>query len=141
MLKELKAFLLRGNVLDLAVGIVIGAAFGKIVTSFVADMLTPLLSVFAGKLDFSNLFIALNGQAYPTLADAKKAGVATLNLGLFANAVIDFIIVGIAIFFVMKAANRMKPALAEITTKECPFCKTSINNSASRCPACTSQLS
>ena len=134
---------MRGSVLDLAVGIIIGAAFGKVVTSFVADILTPLLSLFAGRLDFSNLFIALNGQHYGTLDEAKKAGVATLNFGLFANAVIDFIIMGIAIFFIVKTANRLKPAPAETAPliRECPFCKTAINKAAVKCPACTSLLS
>ena len=143
MLKEFKSFLMRGNVLDLAVGIIIGAAFGKIVSSFVGDIITPLLSLFMGKIDFSNWFIALNGQHYPTLEEAKKAGAATLNLGLFTNAVIDFVIMGFAIFLLVKVARRLQlqPVPPPPNSKECPFCFSSVNLKASRCPACTSQLS
>ena len=108
MFKDFKAFLLRGNVLDLAVGIMIGAAFSKIVTSFVTDILTPIISIFSGKMDFSNLFIALDRGVYPTLEEAKKAGVATLNYGNFINSLLDFLIVAFAIFCIIKGANRFK---------------------------------
>jgi large conductance mechanosensitive channel len=130
---------MRGNVLDLAVGIIIGAAFGKIVSSFVGDILTPIISIGLGKVDFSNLFLALNGEAYATLADAKKAGAATLNYGLFINAIIDFVIVGFAIFMVVKAANRFqKKEEAAVTTKACPECLTNIPLAAKKCSACGS---
>lgn len=142
MWTEFKAFISRGNVLDLAVGIIIGAAFGKIVTSFVSDILMPVVSLGLGKVDFSNLFISLNGEHYETLAEAKRAAAPTLNYGLFLNSVIDFIIVGFAIFLIVKAANKMqKPApAASPTTKECPFCHTSIPLRATKCPNCTSAL-
>jgi len=142
MFKEFKEFIMRGNVLDLAVGIVIGAAFGKIVTSLVSDIVMPPIGVLLGKVDFSNLFIDLSGAQHPTLAAAKAAGAATINYGLFLNTVIDFLIVAFVIFIVVKQANRMKrqPALAAPTTKECPFCHTAIPIPATRCPNCTSQL-
>ena len=142
MIKEFKAFLMRGNVMDLAVGIIIGAAFTKIVTSFVGDILTPLLSLAMGKIDFSNAFVALNGETYATLADAKKAGAATLNFGLFGNAIIDFIIVGFVIFMVVRSAQKLQTAepVAPPNTKECPFCKTAVHVAATKCPACTSAL-
>jgi large conductance mechanosensitive channel len=140
VVSEFKSFLMRGNVLDLAVGIIIGAAFGKIISSFVADVLTPVLSLGLGKIDFTNWFFALNGQDYPTLEEAKKAGVATLNYGLFTNAILDFIIMGFAVFLIVKAARRAKMA-ATVNTRECPFCASLINVKAVRCPACTSQLS
>ena len=142
MLKEFKEFVMRGNVLDLAVAVIIGGAFGKIITSFVNDILMPPIGLLLGGVDFSNLFISLNGQSYPSLADAIAAGVPTLNYGIFINTVIDFLIVAFVIFFVVRTANRMKkpaPAAAPIT-KECPFCFTSIPLKATRCPNCTSQL-
>jgi large conductance mechanosensitive channel len=142
MFKEFKEFIMRGNVLDLAVGIVIGAAFGKIVTSLVTDVLMPPIGVVMGKVDFSNLFIDLSGHGYPSVAAAKAAGAATINYGLFLNTLVDFLIVAFVIFFVVKQANRMKrPApVAAATTKECPFCHTNIPIAATRCPNCTSQL-
>ena len=142
MLKEFKEFVMRGNVLDLAVAVIIGGAFGKIITSFVNDILMPPIGLLLGGVDFSNLFISLNGKSYPSLADAIAAGVPTLNYGIFINTVIDFLIVAFVIFFVVRTANRMKkpaPAAAP-TTKECPFCFTSIPLKATRCPNCTSQL-
>lgn len=142
MFKEFKEFIMKGNVLDLAVGIVIGAAFGKIVSSFVSDLLMPPIGLLLGGLDFSNLFINLSSGTYPTLAAAKEAGAATINYGIFLNTLIDFLIIGFAIFLVVRQANRMKreePAAAP-TTKPCPFCLTSIQLKASRCPNCTSQL-
>jgi len=133
---------MRGNVLDLAVGIVIGAAFGKIVTSLVADIVMPPIGLLLGKVDFSGLFIDLSGKNYPSLEAAKAAHAATINYGLFINTVVDFLIVAFIIFMVVKQANRMKrqPAPASPTTKECPFCHTMIPIPATRCPNCTSQL-
>jgi large conductance mechanosensitive channel len=144
MWKEFKEFILRGSVLDLAIGIIIGAAFGKIVTSFVNDVLMPPVGLLLGKVDFANLFINLSGQPYATLADAKAAGAATINYGLFINAVLDFIIVAFVIFLIVRQVNRMrrKPAAvpAEPTTKECPYCFSVIPIKALRCPNCTSDL-
>jgi large conductance mechanosensitive channel len=140
MFKEFKTFILRGNVLDLAIGIIIGAAFGKIVTSFVTDLLTPVISLGLGKVDFSNLFVALNGETYPTLEAAKAAGVATLNYGIFVNALIDFLIVGFAIFMIVKLVNRFqaKEAAKPVDTKECPECLSAIPLKARKCSHCGS---
>ncbi|MHB0938300.1 MAG: large-conductance mechanosensitive channel protein MscL [Armatimonadota bacterium] len=142
MFKEFKEFAMRGSVLDLAVGIIIGGAFGKIVSSFVGDVLMPPLGLLLGKMDFSNLFISLNGQTYASLQAAKAAGAPTLNYGLFANTVIDFIFVAFAVFLLVRAVNRMKrqEAPAAPTTKNCPFCQSYIPLAATRCPQCTSQL-
>ncbi|EJL40303.1 large-conductance mechanosensitive channel [Brevibacillus agri] len=144
MLKEFKEFALKGNVLDLAVGVVIGGAFGKIVTSLVNDIITPLIGLLLGKVDFTNLFIALNGVHYNTLAEAKNGGAATLNYGLFLNSVIDFLIIAFSIFIVIKQLNRFKRkqevVKAPETTKECPHCITTIPIKATRCPHCTSML-
>ncbi len=139
MFSEFKKFIMRGNVLDLAIGVIIGAAFGKIVTSLVNDVLMPLISLATGKIDFSNLFVSFNGQHYDTLADAKKAAAATLNYGLFINTVIEFMIIAFVIFLIVKQVNRfMKPPAAPVTTKDCPECCTAIPIAAKRCPACTS---
>jgi large conductance mechanosensitive channel len=142
MLKEFKEFAMRGNVIDLAIGIIIGGAFGRIVTSLVADIIMPPLGVVLGKVDFTNLYINLSGTSYPSLADAKTAGAATINYGLFINNIIDFIIVAFVIFLLVRAINRMKkaPAPAAPNTKECPFCYTQIPIKATRCPNCTSEL-
>ena len=141
MLSEFKKFIMRGNVLDLAIGVIIGAAFGKIVTSLVNDIFMPVIGLALGKIDFSNLFISLNGQSYPTLADAKKAAAPTINYGIFLNVVIEFLIVAFVIFLIVKQVNRFsKPAPAPVTTKECPQCCTAIPIGAKRCPACTSTL-
>ncbi|HTY61429.1 MAG TPA: large conductance mechanosensitive channel protein MscL [Acidobacteriota bacterium] len=142
MFKEFKEFAMKGNVLDMAVGIIIGAAFGKIITSFVSDILMPPLGLLLGKMDFSNLFINLSGQSYPSIAAAKAAGAATLNYGLFINTIIDFLIVAFAIFLLIRQVNRLKrqPAAAAPTTKDCPFCASAIPVPAKRCPHCTSQL-
>ena len=142
MLKEFKAFVMRGNVLDLAVAVIIGAAFGRIVTSFVNDILMPPIGIVLGKVDFSNLFIDLSGANHPTIAAAKAAGAATINYGVFLNTIIDFLIVAFVIFLVVQQANRLKkpvPAAAP-TTKDCTYCYTSIPLPATRCPNCTSQL-
>ncbi len=142
MLKEFKEFAMKGNVIDMAVGIIIGAAFGKIVTSFVSDILMPPIGRAIGKMDFSNLFINLSGLDYATLAEAKKAGAATINYGLFLNTTIDFLIVAFALFLLVRQINRLKreqPA-PEATTKECSYCFSSIPVKAVRCPHCTSEL-
>ena len=148
MLKEFKQFAMRGNVVDMAVGIIIGAAFGAIVGSFVADVIMPPIGLLLGKVDFSNLFVVLKeGTAaapYASLAAAKEAGAVTLNLGVFINTVISFLIIALAVFLVIRWLNRMKkkeeaPAAAP-TTKECPFCFSAIPIKATRCPFCTSNL-
>jgi len=133
---------MRGNVVDLAVGIIIGGAFGKIVTSLVSDVLMPPLGRIMGNMDFSGLFINLSGTPYPSLAAAKAAGAATINYGLFINTVIDFIIVAAAIFILIKQISRLKkPAeVAAPSTKECPYCLSAVPLKAIRCPACTSDL-
>ncbi|MFN2111447.1 MAG: large conductance mechanosensitive channel protein MscL [Anaerolineae bacterium] len=144
MWKEFKKFVMRGNVLDMAIGIIIGGAFGKIVTSFVNDILMPPIGALLGKVDFSNLFIDLSGQKYASLAAAQEAGAATINYGLFFNTVLDFIIIAFVIFLLIRQVNRMKreepKAPAEPTTKPCPYCFTDIPIKATRCPHCTSQL-
>ena len=143
MLKEFKAFAMRGNVIDLAVGVIIGAAFGKIITSFVNDILMPPIGQLLGKVDFTNLFISLTGVKYASLAEAQEAAAPTLNYGLFIKNIIDFLIVAFIIFLMIRAINRLsrkeeKPA--EVTTRDCPFCQTSINKKATRCPNCTSEV-
>ena len=142
MFKEFKEFAMRGNVLDMAVGIIIGAAFGKVITSIVNDILMPPLGLVLGKVDFSNLFINLSGQSFANLAQAKAAGAATINYGLFINTVIDFIIVAFVIFLLIKQVNRFKkqPAPAAPTTKDCPFCLSAVPLKATRCAFCTSEL-
>ena len=147
MLKEFKAFAMRGNVLDLAVGIIIGAAFGAIVKSLVEDVIMPPIGLVLGNVDFSNLFLVLKegskaAAPYATLADAKGAGAVTVNLGLFLNSVLLFLITAFAVFMIVRAANRMKPPEAEAApnTKDCPFCRMPIPVGATRCPECTSDL-
>lgn len=148
MWKEFKAFAIKGNVIDLAVGLVIGSAFTRIVTSLVNDLIMPLAGALLGKMDFSDLFVLLRpgktAPPYISLAAAKDAGAITLNLGLFINSVISFLIVAFALFFVIKGINRLKaekpPAPAEPTTKTCPYCASAIPIAATRCPNCTSQL-
>lgn len=142
MLKEFKEFAMRGNVLDMAVGIVIGAAFGRIVTSLVNDIIMPPIGLVLGKVDFSSLFFSLTSQHYDTLADAKKAGAAIVSYGVFLNTVIDFLIVAFAIFLMVRQVNRLqKPKPAPVpVTKECQYCASSIPIKAVRCPNCTSEL-
>jgi large conductance mechanosensitive channel len=144
VLKEFKEFALRGNLLDIAAGFIMGAAFGKIVTSLVNDIIMPPIGLLLGKVDFSKLFINLTSQSYATLAEAKTAGAPTLNYGLFVNTVVDFVIVAFALFFLIRQMNRLKrepkPAPAAPTTKECPFCFSSIPIKAVRCGYCTSDL-
>jgi large conductance mechanosensitive channel len=144
MLKEFKEFAMRGNVLDMAIGIIIGAAFGRIVSSAVSDILMPPIGLLLGKVNFSNLYLNLSGGQFASFADAKAAGAATINYGLFINAIIDFVIVAFVIFLMVRQINRMKrepaPVPAEPTTKNCTFCATEIPIKATRCPHCTSDL-
>jgi large conductance mechanosensitive channel len=142
MFKGFREFIMRGNVLDLAVAVIIGAAFGKIVTSLVNDILMPPLGLALKSVDFTNLFIDLSGGNHRTLAEAKAAGDATMAYGVFLNNVIDFLIVALVIYFMIRAANKMKREQppAPPNTKDCPFCRTSIPIAATRCPNCTSNL-
>ena len=142
MLKEFKEFAMKGNVLDMAIGIIIGAAFGKIITSLVADVIMPPIGLILGKVDFSSLFFSLSGAHYDSLAAAKAAGAPTINYGLFLNNVVDFLIVAFVIFMVIRQVNRWKKPVpvAPPDTKECPYCFTQIPIKAVRCPNCTSEL-
>ena len=149
MLKEFKEFAMRGNVIDMAVGIVIGAAFGTIVKSLVSDIIMPPIGLLLGKVDFANLFTVLKEGAavagpYASLADAQAAGAVTINYGVFINTLISFIIIAFAIFMVIRSMNKLKKkeeaSPAEPTTKDCPYCLTSIPIKATRCPHCTSKL-
>jgi len=142
MWKEFKDFLARGNVLDLAVGIIIGLAFGKIVSSLVNDIIMPPIGLLLGKVDFNNLFINLSGKPYATLAAAKEAGAATINYGLFINTIIEFLIVALVVFLLVRQINKlMKPAAPPAPpTKDCPYCYSAVPIKATRCPNCTSQL-
>jgi large conductance mechanosensitive channel len=147
MLKDFRDFIMRGNVLDLAVAVIIGAAFGKIIASLVNDIIMPPIGLLLGGVDFSSLFIPLNGQTYASLAAAKAAGAPSINYGVFINNVIEFLIIAAAIFLVVRAVNTMQTRMtkpqpaAAATTKECPYCLTTIPLKATRCPACTSELS
>ena len=142
MIKEFREFIMRGNVLDLAVGIIIGGAFGKIVASLVNDVLMPPLGRITGGLDFSSYFLALDGVQYPTIAAAKSAGAATINYGLFLNTIIDFIIVAFVIFLLIRQVNRFKKKEEPTApvTKDCPYCLSAVPVKATRCPHCTSDL-
>jgi len=143
VLQEFKKFALQGNVLDMAIGIIIGAAFGKIVSSLVADVLMPPIGLLVGKIDFSSLFLNLSGQDYASLAAAKAAGAPTINYGIFLNNILDFVIVAFVIFLLVKQVNRLKakeaPATAR-TTRDCPRCLSPVPLKASRCAHCTSDL-
>jgi large conductance mechanosensitive channel len=148
MFKEFKEFAMRGNVVDMAVGIIIGAAFGAIVKSLVSDLLMPPIGLILGNVDFSNLFLALKEGSpagpYASLAEAQKAGAVTINYGLFINSVISFLIVAFAVFLLIRSLNRLKRAEEakpeEPASKECPYCLSQIPLKATRCPHCTSQL-
>lgn len=143
MLKEFKEFAMRGNVLDMAIGIILGAAFGRIVSSFVGDVIMPPIGVLLGHVDFSSLFLNISGKSYATLAEAKAAGAATINYGLFLNTVIDFLIVAFVIFLFVRQINnwtRKPEAQAAPTTKDCPFCLSTIPLRAMRCAHCTADL-
>ena len=139
---EFKEFAMKGNVLDMAVGIIIGVAFGGIVNSLVKDIIMPPIGMIMGGIDFSDLFISLNGRTYASLAEAQAAAAPTINYGLFINAVINFLIVALAIFMLIRQINALKkkPAPLEPNTKECPFCKESIPKAAIKCSHCTSDL-
>lgn len=146
MIEEFKTFVMRGNVLDMAVGVIVGGAFGKITTSLVNDVLMPPIGLLMGRVDFAGLFLSLNGVAYPTLAEAQKAGAPTLNYGAFLNTIINFIIVAFTVFLLIKQINRLsrpaaKPAAPPVPTdKDCPQCLMSIPIKAVRCGHCTSTL-
>lgn len=144
MFKEFKEFAMRGNVLDLAIGVIIGGAFGKIISSLVNDVLMPPLGLLLGKVDFTNLFINLSGGTYKTLADAKAAGAVTISYGVFLNTLVDFVIVAFVIFMLVRQINRLQPKPAAQppapTEKQCPYCLSTIPLKATRCPHCTSQL-
>jgi large conductance mechanosensitive channel len=141
-LKEFKEFAMKGSVIDLAIGIMIGAAFNKIVSSFVNDIVMPPIGLLLGRANFSNLFFDLSGKQYATLEEAKAAGAPTINYGLFLNTVFEFLIVAFVIFLIVRQINRMRRR-GEVppTTKECPFCVSVVPIRAVRCPQCTSQLS
>jgi large conductance mechanosensitive channel len=148
MIKEFKEFIMRGNVMDMAVGIIIGAAFGTIVKSLVADVIMPPIGLLLGNVDFANMFVLLKAGStpgpYATVAAANEAGAVTLNYGMFVNTIISFVIVGFAIFMMVKGVNKLQrpksvPA-GEPTTKDCPFCFSKIPIKATRCPNCTSEL-
>jgi large conductance mechanosensitive channel len=144
MIKEFKEFVMRGNVVDLAIAVIIGGAFGKIITSFVEDVLMPPIGLALGKVDFSNLFINLSGKDYASVAAAKAAGAATLNYGMFFNHIINFLIVAFAVFILIKQINRLQapapaPAAAP-ATKDCPHCLSAVPLNASKCAHCTAEL-
>jgi large conductance mechanosensitive channel len=142
ILKEFREFVLKGNVIDMAIGVIIGVAFGKIVTSLVSDILMPPLGLLMGKVDFSSLFISLSGPRYTSLAAAKAAGVPTINVGVFFQTILDFVIVAFVIFVVVKQINRLKRESppASPTTKDCPYCLSNIPIKATRCAHCTSEV-
>lgn len=147
MWKEFKEFAMKGNVVDLAIGVVIGGAFGKIVTSLVNDIIMPVVGSLVGKVDFSNLYINLSGQQFNSLQEAQAAGAATINYGLFLNNLINFLIIAFSIFIVIKQINKLKnftmkkeEVKVKATEKDCPYCYTKIDIKATRCPHCTSVL-
>ena len=142
IISEFKQFAIKGNVIDLAVGFTVGAAFQKIVTSFTSDILMPPIGLALGGVDFSNIFINLSSKKYPTLAAAKAAGAPTLDVGLFLNSVVDFVIIAFAVFLLVKGVNHLTGAdrPAPPNTKQCPFCLSDIPIGATRCPHCTSEL-
>ena len=145
MIKAFKEFILRGNVIDLAIAVIIGGAFSKIVTSLVNDILMPPVGLILGRVDFNNLYLNLSGTPYTSLAEAKAAGAPTINYGAFLNTTIDFLIVAFVIFWLVRAVNRLQhlrgtPPTAAPTTKDCPYCFSSIPLKATRCPHCTSEL-
>lgn len=142
MFKEFKEFIQKGNVMDLAVAVIIGGAFGKIVSSLVDDVVMPVVSLATGKVDFTNLFVTLNGQEYATLEAAKEAGAATLNYGSFIQQIINFLIIAFVVFIMVKSMNKLRKEEPEVepTTKICPFCQTDVPIKAVRCPHCTSEL-
>ena len=143
MLKEFKQFAARGNVIDLAVGVIIGAAFGKIVSSLVSDIVMPPIGLLIGRVDFKNLYISLDGQQFASLAEAQKAGAPTINYGVFLNTLVEFTIVAFVVFLLVRQINRVSaapPAAPAEPPRECPFCASVIPLRARRCPFCTSEL-
>ena len=140
MLKEFKEFAMKGNVLDMAIGVIIGGAFGKIVTSMVSDLLMPPIGLLLNRVDFPSLFINLSGQPYPSLAAAKAAGVPTINYGVFFQTIVDFVIVAFVIFLLVKQVNRLKREPEARNAKDCPYCLSSIPIKATRCAHCTAEL-
>ncbi len=146
MLKEFKAFAMRGNVLDLAIGVILGASFGTVVKSMVDDVIMPPLGLALGHVDFKNIFAVLKqgtpAGPYASLADAQAAGAVTVNYGQFINTIVAFLIVAFVVYLIVRAVNRMKPAEAAAapTMKDCPFCRLAIPRGATRCPQCTSEL-
>ena len=144
MLKEFRDFAMKGNVIDLAIGVIIGGAFGKIVASLVSDIIMPLIGLIMGKVDFSNLFIVLGNGSFKTIDEAKAAGVGTLNYGIFINDIIDFLIIALSIFIIIKQLNRFTKKKQEepviVSAKHCPFCYSEIHLDATRCPHCTSLI-
>ncbi len=141
MMKEFKEFAVKGNMMDLAVGVIIGGAFSTLVNSLVNDVIMPLLSLITRNIDFNNLFIALDGGEYETLAAAQEAGAATVNYGKFISGIITFIIMAFVVFLIVKGINKLrKPKKADPTTKKCPFCQSEIPIAATRCPHCTSEI-
>ena len=142
IVQEFKEFAVKGNVMDMAVGIIIGTAFGKIVSSLVSDVIMPPVGLALGGVDFSNMFITLSGQVYPSLEAAKAAGTVTMNYGIFINTIIQFVIVAFALFLMIKWVNKLKKETPppEPNTKECPYCLSSVPKKATKCAYCTSQL-
>jgi large conductance mechanosensitive channel len=143
MLKEFKEFAMRGNVIDLAIGVIIGAAFGKIISSLVADVIMPVVGLMLGHIDFTNLFVSLSGQHFNTLKEAKDAAAPTLNYGIFLQSIFDFLIVAFVIFLFVRQINRFKrqpEAAPPAPTRECPYCYYAVPLKAIRCPFCTSEL-
>ncbi len=144
MMKEFKDFAMRGNVMDMAIGIILGAAFGKIVTSFVEDVIMPPIGLLLGRVDFSSLFLSLSGRHFDSVAAAKAAGAPTINIGLFLNTIVNFVIVAFAIFLVIQQMNRLmrkkETAPPPVTTKPCPYCLSDIPLAATRCAHCTSEV-
>ena len=141
MLGEFKEFVMRGNVMDMSIGVIIGGAFGTIVTSLIEDIIMPVISLATGGLDFNNWFVSLDGSKYATLEAAKEAGAATLNYGAFITTILNFIILAFVIFMIVKGINKLhKKEEAAPTTKKCPFCKSDIPIEATKCPHCTSDI-
>jgi large conductance mechanosensitive channel len=143
MWKEFRQFAARGNVIDLAVGVIIGAAFGKVVSSLVADVVMPPIGLLIGRVDFKNLYASLGGEHYATLAEAQKAGAPTINYGIFLNTIVEFLIVAFVVFLLVRQINKLKtpePTAATPEARDCPFCVSRIPVKATRCPQCTSEL-
>ena len=143
-LTEFKEFAVKGNMMDMAVGVIVGGAFGALVTALIDNILMPIISLVTGGIDFANWFIALDGSKYATLAEAQEAGAATLNYGLFISAIINFVILALVVFMIVKAMNKLRKPAEEVpeepTTRICPYCQSEIAIAATRCPHCTSEL-